>query len=53
LIATREGHGAIALLLLDSGKVDIDTTDAGGHTALWYSRENKLEDVIAVLEAQS
>lgn len=53
LMATKHGNGAVALLLLDSGKVDIDTTDEDGHTALWWARRYMLEDVIAVLEAQS
>jgi ankyrin repeat protein len=49
--ADREGHTAIAKLLLGTGKVDVGIKDHFGKTALSYAAAKRHESVVKLLEA--
>ncbi|KAK4232838.1 hypothetical protein C8A03DRAFT_39511, partial [Achaetomium macrosporum] len=47
--AAGNGHQAVVKMLLDTGKVDIDSKDDYGRTPLWWAARNGHETVVKML----
>jgi ankyrin repeat protein len=50
--AAERGHEAVVKLLLDTGKVDVDSKDSFGRTLLWYAAERGHEAVVKLLQTR-
>lgn len=53
LIATENGHEAIVKMLLETGKVNVDSKDQYGQTPLWWAAQNGCEAVMKLLRSSS
>ncbi|PVH92478.1 hypothetical protein DM02DRAFT_699771 [Periconia macrospinosa] len=52
-LVAQHGHVTVALLLLDTGKVDIDSNDLGGQTPLLWAANNRHFEVVRLLNIDS
>jgi ankyrin repeat protein len=47
------GHEAVVKLLLDTGKVDVDSKGVDGRTPVWWAAENGHESVVELLQSST
>jgi ankyrin repeat protein len=51
-MAAKNGHEAVVKLLLETGKVDIDSKDCYGQTPLWIAAENGHKAIVKLLRSR-